>query len=207
MLLHARHQLVPSRMRTTVAGDPAPRANQISALSIVITFHPLRMTLASCRLVRGLTPHSCAALDTSLLSWLSPGSVAGCHSTGKPATQQARGRAITSLPSASSSEATASTSDSADVTESEISRRRKANLRFCQERAAWRRQLTILRKQWTAEWQAERQEAAAQHVRDLQERQLLQAHRAGSMQHDRQLLRMERDIRDAERAVELVRSC
>jgi hypothetical protein len=79
-----------------------------------------------------------------------------------------------------------------------------ANLRYCQERAAWRRQVKELRKQWLAEIQQQKQ-AERQHAEAVrQEIARLQGLRSADKQHDREKHQLERLLWEAERAVECV---
>ncbi|KAF6250610.1 hypothetical protein COO60DRAFT_1646459 [Scenedesmus sp. NREL 46B-D3] len=78
-----------------------------------------------------------------------------------------------------------------------------ANLRFQQKRAAWRRQLKELRKQW---WQEHRQRVGARKASaDVAQQQVAQLRelRVASKQQDRAKHQLEREIRMAERAVEV----
>lgn len=79
-----------------------------------------------------------------------------------------------------------------------------ANLKYCQERAAWKRQVKELRKQWLAEIQQQKQ-AERQHAEAVrQEVARLQGLRSADKQHDREKHQLERLLWEAERAVENV---
>lgn len=85
--------------------------------------------------------------------------------------------------------------------------RNVANHRYCQRRAAWRRQLKELRKQW---WQEHLERVAAHKASaELVKQQVEQLRqlRDEGKQMDREKHKLEREIREAERAVEVVRVC
>jgi hypothetical protein len=88
--------------------------------------------------------------------------------------------------------------------ETEQSRRRKLNLQFCRERAAWKRQMTQLRKQWMAEWKAER--AAAEEARRLEQQQVQvqKEQRQAQRRQTHALAQLKADLAEAELAVQLV---
>lgn len=80
----------------------------------------------------------------------------------------------------------------------------KANLEYSRKRAAWRRQLGALRRQWLEEHQEAQHAAAAERQRDQEERQQLASLRASQKQLDHGQGQVQRAIRDAERHVEAV---
>eukprot|EP00879_Flechtneria_rotunda_P005125 GHRR01005407.1.p2 GENE.GHRR01005407.1~~GHRR01005407.1.p2 ORF type:complete len:205 (+),score=54.82 GHRR01005407.1:234-848(+) len=81
--------------------------------------------------------------------------------------------------------------------------RRVANLRYCQERAAWRRQLKELRKQWLQEHLDKVSARKAQMQLARQQIAQLRELRDANKQQDRERHKLEREIRAAERAVEV----
>lgn len=82
--------------------------------------------------------------------------------------------------------------------------RAKANLEYNRARAAWRRELGALRRQWLEEHQAAAAAAAASRAADEQARAALAALRASQKEQDRGQGQLLREIRAAERQVEAV---
>lgn len=84
-----------------------------------------------------------------------------------------------------------------------------AHFQFCRERAAWRRQVKELRKQWLAEAREKQaaHRAAAESVR--QQIAELQKLRNVDKQHDKEAHMLDNALRSAERDVEnvSVRGC
>jgi hypothetical protein len=77
-------------------------------------------------------------------------------------------------------------------------------LKYCQERAAWKRQVKELRKQWLAEIQQQKRDERAHAETVKQEIARLQELRSADKQHDREKHQLERLLWEAERAVECV---
>lgn len=171
---------------------------------------------ATMLLLRALTASGGNALWPGAVTLLSasPGAAAPAMMQCMQHAAHARGLAAEALGTSTPSTSGASSSTSSSTEEwyfgdrpyyeSEATRKRKLNLQYCQQRAAWRREMTVLRKQWTAEWRAERQREEERARQLKEEAAQLRAQRDEGKQRDRGLLRLEREIRDAERTVELV---
>ncbi|KIY94187.1 hypothetical protein MNEG_13775 [Monoraphidium neglectum] len=89
-----------------------------------------------------------------------------------------------------------------DPQPSQRSLRGKATNEYNRERAAWRRQVGALRRQWHEEHQAARRGAADAAARDARERRALADLRASQKQEDSGHGPMLRDLRAAERELE-----
>lgn len=106
--------------------------------------------------------------------------------------------------SASSNAAQATPSSKPAVKYPSKHEQRVAHLKFCQARAAWRREVKQLRMQWLADHkqQQAQQRQATEQVK--QEIARLQELRSADKQHDREKHQLERMLWDAERAVDNV---
>jgi len=108
---------------------------------------------------------------------------------------------------ASTSTQTSSSSSDEPVRYPTQHERRVANLKFCQERAAWRRQVKQLRMQWLQEYKAQRAAQKSKTEEVKQQIAELRQLRNEDKQHDRERHQLERLLLEAERAVETVRRC
>jgi hypothetical protein len=84
--------------------------------------------------------------------------------------------------------------------------RNKANLEYSRRRAAWRREVGALRRQWLDEHRTKQAAAVAATALGSEERAALETLRASQRHRDRGQERLLREIRDAERQLEAVRS-
>jgi hypothetical protein len=88
--------------------------------------------------------------------------------------------------------------------------KRKAHQKYCLQRAAWQRQLTELRKQWSAELQQKKQQASEERLKVRAQLQAALQLNASSQEHaeeyrqKRERERMLQELREAEYAVEVV---
>jgi hypothetical protein len=108
------------------------------------------------------------------------------------------------LRSASTNAAKATSSSKPAVKYPSKHEQRVAHLKFCQARAAWRREVKQLRMQWLADYkqqQAQQRQAADQVKQEIARLQQL---RSLDKQHDREKHQLERMLWDAERAVDNV---
>lgn len=108
---------------------------------------------------------------------------------------------------ASTSTQTSSSSSEEPVRYPTTHERRVANLKFCQERAAWRRQVKQLCVQWLQEYKAQRAVQKSKTEEVKQQIAELRQLRNEDKQHDRERHQLERLLLEAERAVETVRWC